>query len=215
MFSGCAPRYGIHTLAAPGFEVDGDAYVAPDTAIVVAYDFWAPAGQPFVSLLNTRGDTAYLDLVRSSIRTEAFGQVSLLDALGGGPDSRRRDVRRDYPELPLTFDERSPELVLAPETWVSFFGIDCASEPGGFGAGGAREGDRFTVDYVWRRGGVEERSRHSFQVVASEPLRAREYRRYGASRARPNRFFVDRGPARRQQALNFAMDVSTSVLWEL
>ena len=124
--SACSPRYSIHQLEGSGFTVDGDAWVAPDSTLLVSYDFWANGGQPFMALLNPQPDTVYIDLNASTITTAPFGRVSLGEALGGGPRATRRDIIDNYPELALQGLGRELELVLLPEVWVSFYGIEAA-----------------------------------------------------------------------------------------
>ena len=68
------------------------------------------------------------------------------------------------------------------------------------------------VEFIWRCSEREEVTRHELQVRTVERVRAKEYRRYGSSMARPNRYFVDRGPRRRRLALQMAVEVGSAVL---
>lgn len=210
--AGCSPRYTVYKVSGDGFQIDKDAWVAPDTALLVAYDFWSLEGQPFVSMLNPGWDTAYVDLVRSTVLTDAFGRVSLLDVLGGGPGSRRRDVRAAYPDLRLSESEREPQLLLLPENWVSFYGLATSTSTAIDWHSRRGEEAALTMEYVWTQAGVSRINQHQFGVTALERLRKRDYRRYGATLAGPDRYFVDRGPARRQQTLQVALEVGTAVL---
>ena len=215
LLSACSPRYTVYELTCDGFTVDEDAWLAPDTSLVVAYDFWSIDGQPFVSVLNPDRDTAWLDLARSTVTTEEFGRVTLLDVLGGGPGSQRRDVRAAYPELTLTEGELEPQLLLLPETWVSFYGLAATDEGARAWSSGKRESAGVATEYVWTRKGASVRTRHEFGTKPVERLRRREYRHYGATLAAPDRFYVDRGPARRQESLRIALEVGTTVLFAM
>ncbi len=210
----CSPRYSVHEVKAPAFLVEEDSWMAPDTSLYFAYDFWSDTGQPYISIFNPGTDTAYLDLGSSRIRNANEGRIDFLDLLAGFPNASWRDAAYAYPSIQITKDRAKPELILAPKSWTSFYGLAPCVYRKNQRLGG-EESEALVLDYVYRKGETTHEARHDFEVRTTHRPRSRHFRRYEASLIRPDRYYIDRRPERRRQSISIALEVATNVLFLL
>ena len=207
----CSPRYSLHEVVAPGFEVDGEAYVREEADLTFAYDFWGSEGVPFVAIYNPGEDTVYLDLRRSTIRTSSLN-LTLEEALSGGFGGARA-IAEAYPRVALV--RRPLRAALLPGQWTEFYGLAQVAGPGVVGYGGNRRREESTYDYALvHADGRPASATHVFSDYVSERLRKRAFVAATAATPRPNLYYLDRDPKR----VAMALEMSTgflNLLWVL
>ena len=211
MLASCSPRYSLHEVVAPGFEVEDEAYVRTEAGLTFAYDFWGSEGVPFVAIYNETADTAYVHLTRSTVRTHA-GSFSLAEVLSGGFGDARA-IRDAYPRLVV--QRRPLRLALLPGQWTEFYGAPQVDGPSFVGYGGRRRRSSSTYAYeVVGARGAPATVAHDFSDYVTERLRRRGFETATRATPRPNVYYLDRDPHRIATALEFGTGL-VNLVWIL
>ena len=201
----CSPAYSIHEVAAPGFDLEGEALVHADAGVRFAYDFWGPEGAPFVSVLNETSDTIVLDL-RGSRVTAVGAEMSLAEVLDGGL-GEARFIQDNYPRLDLV--RRPLGVRLVPGQWAEFYGLPQVASRY-YGGNGRRGESSYTYRLV-TEAGAPATVTHVFRDRVRERLRRRSFRDLQASTPAPDWYYLDRNPQRRAIALEVFVAIGQMV----
>lgn len=185
----CSPRYSIHEVRSPGFEAGPEAYRYEDSTLVVAYDFWSFAGEPYVSFYNDSDDTLELDLRVSRVSGE-WGTEPLASLLGGGRAGLPR-LAANYPQLAFRADGGA--LLLLPRRWHSFYGVPQHTRNS---FGGKGRVNRNVYDYTIISAAGARTYTHVFTDRVRTRMWGRAFRHFEGGAVPGNVYYLDRGPQR-------------------